>query len=57
MSKPDAPAVESVDRALRLLQELGAQGSGATLEELSVTTGLPKARSIGRWRRSADAGS
>jgi len=42
MSKPDAPAVESVDRALRLLQELGGHGAGATLEELSSATGLPK---------------
>ena len=42
MSQPDAPAVESVDRALRLLQELGGHGSGATLEELSAATGLPK---------------
>jgi DNA-binding IclR family transcriptional regulator len=42
MSQPETPAVESVDRALRLLQVLGAHGSGATLEELSVTTGLPK---------------
>jgi DNA-binding IclR family transcriptional regulator len=42
MSQPDAPAVESVDRALRLLQELGRHGSGATLEELSAATGLPK---------------
>jgi IclR family acetate operon transcriptional repressor len=42
MSKPDAPVVESVDRALRLLQELGGHGSGATLEELSAASGLPK---------------
>jgi IclR family transcriptional regulator, KDG regulon repressor len=42
MSQPDAPAVESVDRALRLLQELGRHGSGASLEELSVATALPK---------------
>lgn len=42
MSQPDAPAVESVDRALRLLQELGGHGSGATLDELSAATGLPK---------------
>jgi IclR family acetate operon transcriptional repressor len=42
MSQPDAPAVQSVDRALRLLQELGGHGSGATLEELSAATGLPK---------------
>ena len=42
MSQPGAPAVESVDRALRLLQELGRHGSGATLEELSIATDLPK---------------
>jgi DNA-binding IclR family transcriptional regulator len=41
-AKADAPAVESVDRALRLLQELGSHGSGATLEELAAATGLPK---------------
>lgn len=35
-------AVESVDRALRLLQELAEHGSGATLSELATTTGLPK---------------
>ena len=35
-------AVESVDRALRLLQELAEHGSGATLSELSSTTDLPK---------------
>ena len=42
MSQPEAPAVESVDRALRLLQELGRHGSGVALEELSAATGLPK---------------
>jgi DNA-binding IclR family transcriptional regulator len=42
MAQPETPAVESVDRALRLLQELGGHGSGATLEELSGATGLPK---------------
>jgi IclR family acetate operon transcriptional repressor len=35
-------AVESVDRALRLLQELAGHGSGVTLSELASTTGLPK---------------
>lgn len=34
--------VESVDRALRLLQELAEHGSGVTLSELASTTGLPK---------------
>jgi DNA-binding IclR family transcriptional regulator len=40
MSHP--PAVESVDRALRLLQELGGHGSGATLDDLAGATELPK---------------
>jgi IclR family acetate operon transcriptional repressor len=35
-------AVESVDRALRLLQELAGHGAGATLSELAASTGLPK---------------
>lgn len=46
-------AVESVDRALRLLQELAEHGSGATLSELSSTTGLPKSslhRTLGALR-------
>lgn len=34
--------VESVDRALRLLQELAEHGSGVTISELASTTGLPK---------------
>jgi IclR family transcriptional regulator, acetate operon repressor len=34
--------VESVDRALRLLQVLAAYGSGATLNDLASSTGLPK---------------
>jgi IclR family acetate operon transcriptional repressor len=38
----DGPAIESVDRALRLLQVLGARGSGATLEEVAGAAGLPK---------------
>jgi DNA-binding IclR family transcriptional regulator len=37
-----APAVESVDRALRMLQELAAHGSGATLEDLATAAVLPK---------------
>jgi IclR family transcriptional regulator, acetate operon repressor len=35
-------AVESIDRALRLLDLLAEYGSGATLGELAATTGLPK---------------
>jgi IclR family acetate operon transcriptional repressor len=42
MRRAAAPAIESVDRALRLLQELGRHGSGATLDELAGTAGLPK---------------
>ena len=38
----DVPAIESVDRALRLLQVLGERGSGATLEEVAGAAGLPK---------------
>lgn len=37
-----AHAVESVDRALRLLQELAGHGSGVMLSELAASTGLPK---------------
>src|SRR5438105_3209615 len=36
------PPIESVDRALRLRQVLGARGSGATLEEIASAVGLPK---------------
>jgi len=42
MKSERAPAVESVDRALRMLQELAAHGSGATLDELATAGGLPK---------------
>ena len=42
MKRERAPAVESVDRALRMLQELAAHGSGATLDELATAGGLPK---------------
>jgi len=42
MAQRDVPAIESVDRALHLLQVLGGYGSGATLEDLSEATGLPK---------------
>jgi IclR family transcriptional regulator, acetate operon repressor len=38
----DGPAIESVDRALRLLQVLGGHGTGATLEEVAGAAGLPK---------------
>ncbi len=38
----EVPAIESVDRALRLLQVLGERGSGATLEEVAGAAGLPK---------------
>ncbi len=42
MAGSGAPAIESVDRALRLLQELGGHASGATLDELAGAAGLPK---------------
>jgi IclR family acetate operon transcriptional repressor len=38
----DGPAIESVDRALQVLQILGSRGAGATLEEVAVAAGLPK---------------
>jgi DNA-binding IclR family transcriptional regulator len=37
----EVPIIESVDRALRLLQVLGERGSGATLEEVAGAAGLP----------------
>lgn len=42
VSEPTTPTVESVDRALRLLQELAQHGSGVTLSDLASSTGLPK---------------
>ncbi|HEY2803848.1 MAG TPA: IclR family transcriptional regulator [Actinomycetota bacterium] len=42
MARVEAPPIESVDRALRLLQELGRHGSGVMLEELADATSLPK---------------
>lgn len=42
MKSERAPAVESVDRALRMLQELAGHGSGASLEDLATSSGLPK---------------
>jgi IclR family acetate operon transcriptional repressor len=38
----DRPGMESVDRALRVLETLGEHGSGATLDELATVTRLPK---------------
>ena len=38
----DRPPVESVDRALALLQLLSRSGSGLTLDELTHSSGLPK---------------
>ena len=52
------PAVESVDRALRILQELAEHGSGATLEELSAAVDLPKSsvhRTVAALRERAFA--
>src|SRR3989442_7158511 len=37
-----APAVESVDRAIRMLEVLGRHGSGASLDELATSLSLPK---------------
>ena len=34
MGRRAAPAVESVDRAIRMLEVLGRHGSGASLDEL-----------------------
>jgi len=42
VARVEAPPIESVDRALRLLQELGRHGSGVMLEELADATSLPK---------------
>jgi IclR family acetate operon transcriptional repressor len=42
MGSTEAPAIESVDRALRMLVELSRHGSGASLEELASSLGLPK---------------
>jgi DNA-binding IclR family transcriptional regulator len=38
----DRPPVESVDRALALIQILSRSGSGLSLDELTQTSGLPK---------------
>jgi IclR family transcriptional regulator, KDG regulon repressor len=42
MVQEGTPAVESVDRALRMLEELSRHGSGASLEELASSLALPK---------------
>jgi len=42
VARVETPPIESVDRALRLLQELGRHGSGVMLEELADATSLPK---------------
>src|SRR4029453_15034499 len=42
MAVQGQPAVESVDRALRMLDELSRHGSGASLEELASSLTLPK---------------
>jgi IclR family acetate operon transcriptional repressor len=42
MRPSETPAVESVDRALRMLEELSRHGSGASLEELASSLALPK---------------
>ncbi|HJR98520.1 MAG TPA: IclR family transcriptional regulator [Actinomycetota bacterium] len=53
MSERSPRTVESVDRALRLLQELAEHGSGVTLSDLASSTGLPKSslhRTLGALR-------
>lgn len=48
------PTIESVDRALRCLLALAERGSGATLDELASTIGLPKSslhRTLGTLRQ------
>src|SRR5207247_2872218 len=42
MGRGAAPAVESVDRAIRMLEVLGRHGSGASLDELATSLSLPK---------------
>src|SRR5436190_6689409 len=42
LAVPGSPAIESVDRALRILQELSRHGSGTSLDDLSSTLALPK---------------
>src|SRR2546427_10567811 len=42
MGRRAAPAVESVDRAIRMLEVLGRHGSGASLDELATSLSLPK---------------
>src|SRR5439155_8493417 len=42
MGQRAAPAVESVDRAIRMLEVLGRHGSGASLDELATSLSLPK---------------
>jgi DNA-binding transcriptional ArsR family regulator len=42
MGERTAPAVESVDRAIRMLEVLGRHGSGASLDELATSLSLPK---------------
>ena len=41
MRQRAAPAVESVDRAIRMLEVLGRHGSGASLDELVVVDTIP----------------
>jgi len=42
MARREAPTVESVDRALRMLEALSRHGSGASLDELASSLALPK---------------
>jgi len=50
----ERPGIESVDRALRVLQVLGEHGSGVTLDDVAVATQLPKSslhRTLAALRR------
>jgi IclR family transcriptional regulator, acetate operon repressor len=42
MVRSEPPAIESVDRALRMLEALSRHGSGSSLDELASSLALPK---------------
>jgi len=42
MAEATAPVLESVDRALRVLEALAEHGGGIALDDLAKTTGIPK---------------
>jgi IclR family acetate operon transcriptional repressor len=54
MAERAAPAVESVDRALRVLEALAEHGGGIALDKLAKSTGIPKSslhRTLATLRR------